>query len=196
MSSKIEFKDLWQKKVSEPPKLAEVVSLANKAKKHLLLRTLFITTILCLTAAFIISIWVYHQPQYLSTKIGICLTILAITTVVLAQVSMLPYLKKEKDNASVRDYLNQLQIIRKKEMFLQTTLMNFYFITLSLGVFMYMYEYVPKTFLSISLTYGITLAWFAFNWFYLRPKSTKKYQEKTNSLISKFEEIQKQLKEE
>ena len=196
MSSKIELKDLWQKKISEPPKLAEVVGLANKAKSRRLLRTLFITTILCLTAAFIISIWVYHQPKFLSTKIGICLTILAIATVVLAQVSMLPYLKKEKDNASASDYLNQLKTIRKKELYLQTTLMNFYFIILSLGVFLYMYEYVPKTFLSISLTYGITLAWFAFNWFYLRPKSTKKQQEKTNSLIAKFENIQKQLKEE
>lgn len=196
MSSKIELKDLWQKKISEPPKLAEVYSLANKAKRQTLLKTIFIIIILCLTAAFIISIWVYHQPQFLSTKIGICLTILAIASVVLVQIRMLPYLKKEKDNTSVNDYLNQLKNLRKKELFLQTTMMNFYFIILSLGVFLYMYEYVPKTFLSISLTYGITLAWFAFNWFYIRPKSIIKQQEKTNSLIAKLEDIQKQLKEE
>ena len=45
------------------------------------------------------------------------------------------------------------------------------------------------------LTYTVTLAWIAFNWFYLRPKTIKKQQGKLDELINKFEEINNQLKE-
>lgn len=195
MSNNIAFKDLWQKKISEPPNLSEVYSLANKAKRQLLIKTILINIIYGLTAAFIIAIWVYYKPEFLTTKIGICLTILAISSFVLAQNRILPYLKIEKNNINLNDYLLQLKNMRKKEMFMQTTMMNIYFVLLSLGILLYMYEYVAKTFLSISLTYGITLAWFAFNWFYLRPKTIKKQQAKTNLLIAKFEDLQKQLGE-
>jgi uncharacterized membrane protein YciS (DUF1049 family) len=195
MSNNIEFKDLWQKKTSEPPNLSEVYALANKAKKQLFIKTILINIIFGLTAAFIITIWVYYKPQLLTTKIGICLTILAISSFILAQNSILPFLKKEKDNFNLNDYLLQLKNIRKKEMFMQTTMMNIYFILLSLGILLYMYEYVEKTFLSIIFAYGITILWFAFNWFYLRPKTIKKQQEKSNLLITKFENLQKQLTE-
>lgn len=195
MSNNIEFKDLWQKRTSEPPNLSEVYSLANKAKRQLLVKTILINIIYSLTAAFIIAIWVYYKPQLITTKIGISLTILAISLFILAQNSILPYLKKEKDNVNLNDYLLQLKSIRQKEIFMQTTMMNIYFILLTLGLLLYMYEYVAKTFLSLTLTYGITLAWIAFNWFYLRPKTIKKQQDKTNSLITKFEDLQKQLTE-
>jgi hypothetical protein len=105
----------------------------------------------------------------------------------------MPYLKKEKDNVNLNDYLLQLKNMRQIEMFMQTTMMNIYFVLLTLGILLYMYEYVAKTFLSISIAYGITIAWFAFNWFYTRPKTIKKLQDKTNLLITKFEELQKQL---
>ena len=195
MSNNIEFKDLWQKKICEPPNLSEVYYLANKVKRQLFIKTILINIILGSTAAFIIVIWIYYKPQLPTTQIGICLTILAIFSFVLAQNRILPHLKKEKDDVNLNDYLLKLKNIRQKEMFMQTTMMNLYFVLLSLGILLYMYEYVAKTFLSISLTYGITLAWFVFNWFYIRPKTIKKQQNKTNLVITKLENLQKQLTE-
>lgn len=85
MSTNIEFKDLWQKKVSEPLQLSQVYALANKAKRQLLVKTISINVILCLTAVFILAIWVYFKPKLVSTKIGICFTIIAISLLVLAE---------------------------------------------------------------------------------------------------------------
>jgi hypothetical protein len=195
MSNNIDFKDLWQKKISEPPALSELVSLASKLKRQLLIRAILLNIVLLITAAIIIGIWLTYKPQFITTKIGICLVIFAIISFVFVQNRILPYLKKEKDILNLNEHLIQLKKMRKKELFIQTTMMNFYFFFLSLGIFLYMYEYAPKTLLSISLTYGITAAWFALNWFYIRPKGIKKQQEKTNSLIAKFENLQKQISE-
>ncbi len=195
MSNNIDFKDLWQKKISEPPALSELVSLASKLKRQLLIRAILLNIVLLITAAIIIGIWLTYKPQFITTKIGICLVIFAIISFVFVQNRILPYLKKEKDILNLNEHLIQLKKMRKKELFIQTSMMNFYFFFLSLGIFLYMYEYVPKTLLSISLTYGITAAWFALNWFYIRPKGIKKQQEKTNSLIAKFEALQKQITE-
>lgn len=195
MSNHIAFKDLWQRKSAEPPSLSEIYGLAAKSKRGLLKKTMLINFIYGITAVFIIGIWLYYQPQLLTTKIGISVTIIAISSFVMAQNRMLPLLKKEADNVTLNDYLEQLKQIRQKELFMQTTMMNVYFVLLSIGILLYMYEYVAKNFLSISVTYGISIAWIAFNWFYLRPKTIKKEQNKTNSLIAKFENLQKQLGE-
>ena len=195
MSNNIDFKDLWQKKISEPPALSELVSLASKLKRQLFIRAILLNIVLLITAAIIIGIWLTYKPQFITTKIGICLVIFAIISFVFVQSRILPYLKKEKDILNLNEHLIQLKKMRQKELFIQTSMMNFYFFFLSLGIFLYMYEYVPKTLLSISLTYGITAAWFALNWFYIRPKGIKKQQEKTNSLIAKFENLQKQITE-
>ena len=138
---------------------------------------------------------IQRSEIFITTKIGICLVIFAILSFVFVQNRILPYLKKEKDILNLNEHLIQLKKMRQKELFIQTSMMNFYFFFLSLGIFLYMYEYVSKTLLSIILTYGITAAWFALNWFYIRPKGIKKQQEKTNSLIAKFENLQKQITE-
>jgi hypothetical protein len=77
---------------------------------------------------------------------------------------------------------------------MQTKMLGFYFITLSLGICLYMYEYISRmTNVGAFFSYLITLTWIGFNWFYLRPKTIKKQQTKLNELISKFETLNKQL---
>ncbi|MNR40078.1 hypothetical protein D3C85_1583390 [compost metagenome] len=57
-----------------------------------------------------------------------------------------------------------------------------------------MYEYASRmTVFYALITYGVTLLWIGFNWFYLRPKQIKKQQEKINQLIGKFEEVDAQF---
>jgi hypothetical protein len=43
------------------------------------------------------------------------------------------------------------------------------------------------------VTYGLTLFWMGFNWFYIHPKTVKKQQIKLNDLISKMEALTQQL---
>ena len=79
MNTNIDFKDLWQQQKAVIPHVSSVYTLVNKTKRKLLLKLVFTNIALVLTSAFIIAIWIYYQPQLLTTKIGISLTIFAIT---------------------------------------------------------------------------------------------------------------------
>ncbi|HEY1192578.1 hypothetical protein [Flavobacterium sp.] len=190
----IDFKDLWKKQTINQPDMKDLLERVNKFKKAAL-RSLWIVNILLLaTSAFIIFIWMYYQPQFISTKIGIMVTILAMMLYVFVYNKLLGEYKNIDSTQTNQEYLHKLIVIKKKQQFLQTKMMSFYFVFLTIGICLYMYEYASRmSVLGASLAYGITLLWMFFNWFYIRPKQIKKQQEKINSLIVKFEEINNQF---
>lgn len=190
----IDFKDLWRKQSVSQPDMQDLLARVNKFKRAGL-RSLWITNILLLaTSAFIVFVWVYYQPQFISTKIGIIVTILAMMIYLFVYNKLLSAYKNIETTQTNQEYLQNLILIKKKQQFLQTTMMRFYFAALTFGICLYMYEYASRmTFLGASLTYGLTLLWMAFNWFLILPKQIKKQQAKINALIEKFEEINKQL---
>lgn len=190
----IDFKDLWRKQSVSQPDMQDLLARVNKFKREGL-RSLWIINILLLaTSAFIVFVWVYYQPQFISTKIGIIVTILAMMIYLFVYNKLLSTYKNIETTQTNQEYLQNLILIKKKQQFLQTTMMRFYFAALTFGICLYMYEYASRmTFLGASLTYGLTLLWMAFNWFLILPKQIKKQQAKINALIEKFEEINKQL---
>ncbi|MFC0778151.1 hypothetical protein [Flavobacterium sp. HJSW_4] len=194
--SHIDFKDLWKKQSVSQPDMNDLLARLSKFKKTAL-RCLWLTNITLLaTSALIIFIWIYFQPQFISTKIGIVLTILAMLVYVFVYNKLLSDYKDVDSTHNNQEYLQKLILIKKKQQFLQTKMMSFYFIVLTLGICLYLYEYASRLSLAgASLMYGITLFWMLFNWFYLRPKQVKKQQDKIDSLIGKFEEVSSQLNE-
>ncbi|QSW87255.1 hypothetical protein J0383_13210 [Flavobacterium endoglycinae] len=192
----INFKDLWKKQTINQPDMQDLLMRVSKFKKAAL-RSLWISNILLgLTSAFIIFIWIYYQPQFISTKIGIVLVILAMVIYLFVYNKLLSSYKNIDATQTNQEYLQKLIAIKKKQQFLQTKMMSFYFVMLTVGICLYMYEYASRmSVLGAGLTYGITLLWMLFNWFFIRPKQIKKQQDKINSLIEKFEEVNDQLGE-
>lgn len=190
----IDFKDLWKKQSVSQPDMQDLLARVNKFKRAGL-RSLWITNMLLFaTTAFIVFVWIYYQPQFISTKIGIIVTILAMMIYLFVYNKLLSNYKNIETTQTNQEYLQNLILIKKKQQFLQTTMMRFYFATLTFGICLYMYEYASRmTFLGASLAYGLTLLWMAVNWFFILPKQIKKQQFKINNLIEKFEEINKQL---
>ncbi|MDP5198013.1 hypothetical protein [Flavobacterium sp. DG2-3] len=190
----IDFKDLWKKQTVSQPDMKDLLVRLSKFKKTAL-RCLWLTNITLLaTSAFIAFIWIYYQPQFISTKIGIVITILAMVVYVFVYNKLLNDYRNIDSTQTNQEYLQKLILIKKKQQFLQTKMMTFYFLFLTIGICLYMYEYASRmSVLAASLTYGITLFWMLFNWFYLRPKQIKKQQDKINGLIGKFEEVNRQL---
>ncbi|SEP16363.1 hypothetical protein SAMN05444671_2860 [Flavobacterium sp. CF108] len=190
----IDFKDLWKKQSVSQPDMQDLLARVNKFKRAGL-RSLWIANILLFaTTAFIVFVWIYYQPQFISTKIGIIVTILAMMIYLFVYNKLLSSYKNIETTQTNQEYLQNLILIKKKQQFLQTTMMRFYFATLTFGICLYMYEYASRmTFLGASLAYGLTLLWMAINWFFILPKQIKKQQAKINALIEKFEEINKQL---
>jgi predicted permease len=193
-NNNIDFKNLWKKQAVSQPNIEDLLARLKQFKKAGL-KSLWITNIiLAATSAFIVFVWYYYQPQFISTKIGIVLVILAMVIYVAVYNRLLGVYKDIDTTQTNQEYLNKLILIRKKQLFIQGNILSLYFILLSIGICLYMYEYaVRMTALWAILTYGITLLWIGFNWFYLRPKQIKKQQVKIDSLIAKFEDVNKQF---
>lgn len=196
MDTNINFKNIWKQQTSNKPNLEELLGKLKKFRNQNLRKLIAANIGLIITSLLIIYIWYRFQPQMITTKIGIVLVILAIVMFLFAYNKMFTVFYKIDQTQSNNEYLQSLYVVKNKQKFMQTTILNLYFIMLSLGICFYMYEYTSKMTLGSGiLTYAVTLAWFAFNWFYLRPKTIKKQQGKLDELINKFEEINNQLKE-
>ncbi|MCC9017383.1 hypothetical protein [Flavobacterium lipolyticum] len=193
-NNNIDFKDLWKKQSVSQPDMKDLLG-RLKEFKAAGLRHLWITNILLLaTTAFIVFVWYYYQPEFISTKIGIVLVIMAMIMYVGVYNGLLVGYKNIDTTQSNQEYLQRLILIRKKQQFMQSTILNLYFILLSIGIGLYMYEYTSRmTLVYALLVYGVVLLWIGVNWFYIRPKQIKKQQAKINDLIGKFEEVNKQL---
>ena len=190
----IDFRDLWKKQSISQPDMKDLLLRVSKFKKAALRSLWIMNVLLFVTSAFIIFVWMYYQPQLISTKIGIIFTILAMAIYMFVYNKLLANYKDIDSTQSNQEYLQKLILIKKKQQFLQTKMMSFYFIALTVGICLYMYEYASRmSTLGAGLTYGITLIWMLFNWFYIRPKQIKKQQNKINGLIEKFEEVKDQF---
>ncbi|WP_163516502.1 hypothetical protein [Gelidibacter japonicus] len=196
MSANIDFKNLWKQQEAEQPELSDLMLLLRSYKNKGLKRLVLTNVLLVITTVGLVLIWYYFQPQLITTKIGLITTILAMLIFVLAYNTLFKYYKSASEFESNSAYLKNLITIKRKQKFMQTTMLQLYFILLSLGVCLYLYEYVKLMPTVVGLlVYALTLAWLAFNWFYLRPKTIKKQEKKLDILIKKFEMINRQLDE-
>jgi hypothetical protein len=194
MNPNINFNELWAKQKTGEPDIEDLLSKMNTFKKSNLKKLIITNLLLITTSLFIILIWVYFQPQMITTKIGIIVTILAMVIFVIGYNQSFVLFRKQTNTLSTTEYLKDLLAIKAQQEFMQTTMLNLYFILLSAGIGLYMFEYTVRmtAFWGI-VAYGITSIWILFNWFYLRPKQIKKQQSKLDEMIGKFEELHEQL---
>jgi len=194
METNIDFKKIWNKQKIKTPKVEVLYAKANKLKKRNFLKLIVVNIIALLTIAFIGFIWYYYQPELVTTKIGIVLTILAMIIFIFPYNKQFSLLSKTKTEPNSKEYLQQLIKLKEKQTFQQTTILSVYFIILSLGIGLYIFEYVSKMSITWIITsYAITLLWIAINWFYLRPKTIRKQNAKINTLLVEFEKLSHQI---
>ena len=94
------------------------------------------------------------------------------------------------------DYLNNLLMLKGKETFMQTKVMSLYFILLSSGILLYMYEYTLNSSFTFRLiAYSVLFLWIALNWFVLRPVMIRKNRRRMDCLIRQIEKIKSQVDE-
>ncbi|KMQ59450.1 hypothetical protein ACM46_20365 [Chryseobacterium angstadtii] len=196
MATNIDFKGLWKQQTTHQPSMEELLGRLKKFRNENLYRLLGTNIMLIITSLLIGLIWYYYQPQLLSTKIGIVLVVLSMIIFLTAYNQMFMIFYKLDYTQTNTEYLHSLYLLKSKQKLMQTTMLNLYFIMLSTGIGLYMYEYASKMEIIYGIAaYGLTFLWIAINWFYLRPITIKKQQAKLNGLINKFEEMNGQLKE-
>jgi len=196
MDSNIDFKNIWQQQNISQPNIEEILNKLKEYKNSSLRKLIIANILLITTSGFIIFIWYYYQPQFISTKVGIVLIIFAMVVYLFVYNKQFSIFKKIDNTLTISKYLQNLSALKRKQKFMQTTMIRVYFIMLSTGLGLYMYEYASRmTPLWAILTYAIIFIWIGFNWFYITPATIKTQQLKLNELIYKFKTINEQLEE-
>ncbi|WP_413512860.1 hypothetical protein [Myroides odoratus] len=193
-NSTIDFTAIWQQQKADQPNIDELLNKFNRFKKNKLKKRIVANVLLITTIVLTIFIWYKYQPQYLTTKIGIVLVILAMVIFLSVYNKQFSSFNTIDNTQTINDYLKSLTELKTKQKYIQTTMLSLYFIMLSLGIGLYLYEYtLMMTIFWAIFVYGITLTWIGFNWFYIRPKTIKKQQVQLDELINTFEAVKKQL---
>jgi len=193
MNNDTNLNELWSRQTTKPPQMDELLSKFAKIKRKNLTKLIAANILMFATIAFIIFIWLYFEPKLNTTKIGIVLTILGILVYLFVYNKLIPYLRKINENQSNREFLKAVIKLKEQQKFLQTKMLQIYFITLTVGLCLYLYEYVSLMPFPWSVfAYAVTLVWIGFNWFYLRPRVVGKERDKLNGIIKKFESISRQ----
>ncbi|CAN5835370.1 hypothetical protein BH11BAC7_BH11BAC7_04910 [soil metagenome] len=188
------FKDLWNQQSTPAPDVKDFLGKAMQLKKKLRNKIILLNLLLIATAVFITGIVIYFHPQMITTKLGVLLIIIGIVTFLVSNNRISKDLFKKNMDYSTKEYLDQFIRLKQKQEFIQKTMLNLYFILLTTGIILYMYEYASRMTTAGALTtYGVTLAWIALNWFYFRPQAIKKQLSKMNEIIGMLENANRNL---
>lgn len=190
MGNDIDIRELWNKQMVPVVDQSDIFGKIESFRKKRIRRTIILNVVLLLTILFIIFIWVHFKPQLMSTKIGIILSVLPMGMVLVFNNGLTSLYRKIDEKQSNMDYLNALLEVRSREYIMQTKLMNFYFILLSAGIGLYMYEYTLNRSLIFGVAaYSVVLLWIGFNWFFLRPRMIEKNKRKMEDLIRQIKRL-------
>lgn len=197
METNLDLKKIWGKQYIPIIDVQEVFKKIEVYKNSKRKKAVMLNVILFLTILFILFIWIYFKPQFISTKIGIVLTVVAMLIVIFFNSKMKNTLSKVNEDQSNEAYLKNLKAIKLYENRIQTKVISLYFVLLSFGIMLYIYEYLSKMTLVIQSVFCLALVlWISFNWFVLRPRIIKKNQREINDLIGQLERIENQFIEE
>ena len=193
MKREIDLKKLWSAQGAPEPDRSDLLLRIKKIRNRGLRSILWANICLIATSAFIVGVWIIFQPQFLSTKLGIIVVILAMLMFLFFQNKSIRFYRDADSAQTNGEYLNALLKIKLRQRFVQHTILSAYFALLSVGLWLYLYEYTSRMKpLWAIVAYGITTLWMAFNWFYIRPRQIRKSESKIDGVINGLQNIMKQ----
>lgn len=195
--TEINFNEIWQSQETKPAINADAIAAKAKGvKRSVMLKIVLGNALLLATMAFIIWVIAYFEPKMLTTKIGALIIVAGLMMQIIASSKLIPLLRKNDAAQKHSDYLQQLLLLKKKQAFLETTVMSLYFVLLGVGLGLYMIEYAMLLSVANRWLYcGLTFLWMAFAWFYLRPRTIKKQRQKLDDAVAQLERVEMQLNE-
>ncbi len=194
-----DIQKLWQQHTVAPQQdAAELTKLIKQKRRREGVQMLCGTLGLAITFFFILFIG-YHYPfAYLSTYAGISLVLLSVVAAVVLNSRMLSLLyqsapKEDTDNTTLLAHMKEYQ---QRQRFFQTRFISAYYITLSIGLVLYMFEITHRSPLFMAIAYAVTLGWVAFAWWYIRPRTIRKQTTRIQTIIDHLEDLEGELREE
>ena len=185
-----ELKNLWQTTKNNLPSAKETFAQIASARKKMIRKNILVIIALSLTFAYLIWIGAHYDFEMITTKLGILIALISIIIGIIFNTKLANKLLKQGDpTLDNNSYLQQLIEFRNQQRVIQTKGITLYFILLTSGLILYMYEFAVRDLQLGVISYSITLAWIAFNWFYLRKKTIAKHEKEINGQIEAIESI-------
>lgn len=187
-----EIKNIWQQTETERslPSAKEIMMQIEKYRKKMIRKKILLTVTLGLTFIFISAIPYYYDSKFWTTTAGILLVLIAIVLGMILNTRLVLLLLKQGDTTlDNKSFLRKLITFRTNQRFMQTTGLSIYFILLSAGLFLYMLEFALKDVQFAIISYLMTFAWIAVNWFYFRKKTITKNKKEIDTQISMIKKL-------
>lgn len=194
MKNDMDLKALWRKQEAvEKPDIGKLYKKVDHIKRATRIRIIIQNLILLTVSVIVIYVGFNIVHAKYTTKIGVCLMVIAMLTYLFVQNRMIPVLFKTNFTISTHEYLEQLISIKRREDFLNRVMIHIYFALLCIGMGLYFVQFV-HTLLSGILLYGLTLAFLLLCWF-LQPRGARCRQKVLLETIARLEELNRQLDE-
>ncbi len=191
-----ELSGIWLRQIvpAAPPEqqiLAEAVGVKRKVYRKLGF------TVLSLAVTLVGINWIAHSIRIKTVPVYISIVLINLAILFYLAASgdvLFLWTKKISPDISVKDSLDGMVLLKKRQSFLYGRLLGGYFILLFSGLMFYLWEFAKR----MPLVYGIgiyvlTIGWIGFAWFYLRPRAIKKYQEPVDRMIREMERVSGQF---
>jgi membrane protein YdbS with pleckstrin-like domain len=195
-TNKIDFKKIWDVQKDNNMDLSQLRKKIERMQRLNTIKNLLTSLLLLLTILIIGYIAYLFYPQLIIPKIGLLLILLSIIfLIIILNKNLFPFLSnriiQEKSN---KDYLKFLLYFKEKQKFIQTRILNYYFITLFMGVLFFMYEFVNQIKLIwFVIAYTITILWIMAVYLIIRPRIINKQNNAIDEIIKKAKAIKYQL---
>ena len=194
-----DMQQLWQQSQPKTAGTAQetvrkIVQQQQKERRKMLMNTL----ILLLTFFYILFVSFYYPFVSLSTHLGLVLILFAILAAVLANSRMIVLLYRNLIRADTdnKTMLANMELYQRRQHFFHSYFLSAYYILLTTGIMLYMYEQTQNGGLSRLLIYAITLGWIAFAWWYIRPRRIREQKERITAIIDRIKSLEKEIGDE
>lgn len=196
MATNYNFQEIWNKKNTDIPNIKEIKEKANSYRKKQIRGTIFQIFSLCISTGMIIWVWFRFPDLNILTKSGMILIFIALSMYIFQNFQKINIISKINPSVNNQEYLQILKILQKKNFYMQTKGITIYYIILSLGMALYLFEFVMRmSLMGGILTYGLIFLWIVIVWIFIRPKQIKKQRNKLNTVINSLESLEKGFEE-
>lgn len=192
MSEFKNIKNIWQHQGAESdiPDASLIIQKTEKMRRKLIVKHTVGIVVLLLTFIYISTFLFAYDFALPTTYVGIMVVLVSIVLGVIFQSQLIGIMLPKSDlTADAQGHLQQTLIYKSRLKYFQKKGISIYYILLSIGFGLYIYEFAYRDMTFGIIAFLITMSWVLFSWFYLRKRSIKRISGKIDEQIQSLKNV-------
>ncbi len=176
------------------PSIRQIIKKADAMRRKSILKHIIGIVILALTFIYIFTFLFQYDFAFVTTYIGISIVLVGIVLGLTFKSHLLSILLPKVDMlTNMNEQLSQSLLYQSRLKYFYKKGMPAYFIVLTIGFGLYIYEFASRDVGFGLIAYSITTAWIIFSWFFVRRRSSKKMLKRSDEYIQLLKSIKHQI---